>query len=411
MSSRNLHGASRGGNHTRDPVARTFASLSLASTLPARSLPTIAPGTKDHWVTAIPTASPVAAAAGASPTKSAILFPTPSKNPALVVSPSPSPSLSLSLSPLSGKPRTSQAKPKPKPTAPATATPLPPASTASPDPATPTPGSAPPPESATPRAGRFGFRDDQEFDLLMTFFNGPDSWTTGLTLRQQYEWLVDCYRLHATEHTTGVYDAPPLPNATDRIAVAEALAADFLRFCVLAKRRGVTGWGGTGVWKEFLECARPVLPEGLGEEEAWRKHGDEALFVGKTRCGRSLPFTARLVQECPMGHFVHAQKRAGDADRKGAEGSGGEALAEEAARMLWEARCGMCGACKECRRVFWEVGGARVWREFRDDLVMDMARGRPSVMGRTGSGGVAVGGGGKTRRAGEGAMASSFESI
>ncbi|KAJ3117834.1 hypothetical protein HDU96_005421 [Phlyctochytrium bullatum] len=233
---------------------------------------------------------------------------------------------------------------------------------------------------------------DEEMDDLKRIFFGGRSWAMGLTRQAQFEWLVDCFRLHATQHKTGVYEK----KSGDPEEFAKALANDFFKFCGLATVVGVVPWYGANIWSKFLVVARRLLPEPLDKVAAWEKHQSEAFFSGKTRYGRSLPFTAQLVYEIHPDHWVYTREEPPTGNR-GKTKSAKKDLRQnfdeeikpsvidhpvelfkrvEITAMMYRCGqiglCGLCGKCNLCKNAFFEFGGARMWKQFKLDLVADI---------------------------------------
>ncbi|KAJ3117791.1 hypothetical protein HDU96_005572 [Phlyctochytrium bullatum] len=207
----------------------------------------------------------------------------------------------------------------------------------------------------------------------------------GLSPSSQAEWLVDCYRLHATKHKTGVYEL----STSDRTVFANALASDFFKFCAQAMLLEVVPWNGVRPWRNLLAAARVLLPQPLDEVAAWKKYKSEAFFTGKARCGRSLPYTAQLVYEFNADHFIYKQQRPrfhaglrGEAIRQ-ALANEAKAWRDPRASLEFDhavaafnsSPCDMCDDCDECFDLFFDFGEAPSWKQFKLDLVADVAGG------------------------------------
>ncbi|KAJ3113207.1 hypothetical protein HDU96_003641 [Phlyctochytrium bullatum] len=231
-----------------------------------------------------------------------------------------------------------------------------------------------------------------DYDMSKNVCLQPKSWAIGLLPPCQFEWLVDCYRLHATK--TGFYDQ----NTSDSEAFAVALGADFLKFCALAKLMvNVIPWRGLRPWQDFLMVARWHLPQPLDEEAAWEKYLFESLLTGKTRSGRSLPFTAQLVYELNPDHFINKREWPIRFDAERNDEAADEALkllkddkmcselaenlvymamykdVERAVLAFREGKCDLCGDCRKCKSLFREYGGARLWKQFKQDLISEVS--------------------------------------
>ncbi|KAJ3117835.1 hypothetical protein HDU96_005422 [Phlyctochytrium bullatum] len=221
---------------------------------------------------------------------------------------------------------------------------------------------------------RFMQDSDEDMDDLKRMFFSSRSWAFGLTRQAQFEWLVDCYRLHATQHKTGVHEK----KTGDPEEFAKALANDFFRFCALATVMGVVPWYGANIWSKFLMVARQLLPEPLDDVAAWEKHQSEAIFSRKTRYGRSLPFTAQLVYENRPGHWVcNREEPCHEKIRTSAVDHPVELFQRvEFTVVMYKCGqvgvCSLCGRCNLCINTFVQYGGARMWKEFKLDLVADI---------------------------------------
>ncbi|KAF5825849.1 hypothetical protein DUNSADRAFT_6385, partial [Dunaliella salina] len=121
----------------------------------------------------------------------------------------------------------------------------------------------------------------------------PSGWAKGLSTKDQYEWLCDCYRMRIDDEMVyqgnlrGLYDTDVTNKQKKKVLVIE----HFLVFCKLAKLRGVLpeGWD----WKGFLMHSADNLPYAFEKDDAKEKWGGEnyfSAFLG----GRSLRATGRV---------------------------------------------------------------------------------------------------------------------
>jgi hypothetical protein len=118
--------------------------------------------------------------------------------------------------------------------------------------------------------------------------NDPNSWATGLSREDQYEWFSNCYQMRCEDdyvcggcYLHGTY----LPQATP-----ESISKDFLIFCILAHRAKCVpaDWN----WGDFLKAAIDYIPYAFDKSDAKERWGSENYFQGASGCGRSLRYTA-----------------------------------------------------------------------------------------------------------------------
>mmetsp|Transcript_11466 Transcript_11466/g.31287 ORF Transcript_11466/g.31287 Transcript_11466/m.31287 type:complete len:331 (+) Transcript_11466:136-1128(+) len=123
----------------------------------------------------------------------------------------------------------------------------------------------------------------------------PSSWARGLSIKDQYEWLCDCYRMRIDDEMVyqgnlrGLYDM----NVTDKQKRKVLVIEHFLVFCKLAKLMGVLppeGWD----WKAFLMHRADNLPYAFEKDDAKQKWGGENYFSAFTG-GRSLRATGETI--------------------------------------------------------------------------------------------------------------------
>eukprot|EP00983_Pelagomonas_calceolata_P083660 1156206-Pelagomonas_calceolata.AAC.6 len=150
----------------------------------------------------------------------------------------------------------------------------------------------------------------------------PSSWARGLSIKDQYEWLCDCYRMRIDDEMVyqgnlrGLYDMNVVGRGGSKIFGIQAffllrlkkvslvqqakkptdkqkrkvlVIEHFLVFCKLAKLMGVLppeGWD----WKAFLMHRADNLPYAFEKDDAKQKWGGENYFSAFTG-GRSLRAT------------------------------------------------------------------------------------------------------------------------
>jgi len=118
------------------------------------------------------------------------------------------------------------------------------------------------------------------------------SWANSLTLKNQYEWLIDCYRMRQDDNYvwkgefTGIYE----PDATD-IDVLKS----FILFCKLAKAKKIipVNWD----WKDFIKIAQKSIKYAFEKSDAQEKYGSENVFAALMKGGRSLRHTAEMIYD------------------------------------------------------------------------------------------------------------------
>eukprot|EP00962_Isochrysis_galbana_P054609 scaffold26215_cov107-Isochrysis_galbana.AAC.6 len=146
----------------------------------------------------------------------------------------------------------------------------------------------------------------RKFDAL-----APDSWANGLARKARHDWFIDCYRMRLDDdyawggcYLHGLYGKSAGQGGS--------ITGDFLGFCKLAVRHGVTPQDGAWSWAELLQRAggkdehgRAPLQCAFEKSDAKEKYGSENVFSVMTG-GRSLRATAEVVfgsgtQESLMG--------------------------------------------------------------------------------------------------------------
>ncbi len=117
----------------------------------------------------------------------------------------------------------------------------------------------------------------------------PDAWLIGLAPPDCFEWLCNCYQMRCDDEYTwcGGLRGPYDPDVT-----ATSLTADFLTFCLLAKRHTVVP--ETWPWRAFLAVAPRFIGGAFEKSDAHERWGGENVFNAMLG-GRSLRYTAGLV--------------------------------------------------------------------------------------------------------------------
>eukprot|EP00594_Rhizosolenia_setigera_P003432 CAMPEP_0178943692 /NCGR_PEP_ID=MMETSP0789-20121207/2728_1 /TAXON_ID=3005 /ORGANISM="Rhizosolenia setigera, Strain CCMP 1694" /LENGTH=307 /DNA_ID=CAMNT_0020623315 /DNA_START=140 /DNA_END=1063 /DNA_ORIENTATION=+ len=115
----------------------------------------------------------------------------------------------------------------------------------------------------------------------------PSAWANGLSEKDQYEWLSNCYTLRCDDDYSfgGCYlHGPYEPGASP-----DSIFGDFMKFCILAHRHRVIpdGWN----WKAFLKECRKYIKNAFEKSDAVERWGSEDYFNGETPGGRSLRYT------------------------------------------------------------------------------------------------------------------------
>ncbi|KAJ3117492.1 hypothetical protein HDU96_006586 [Phlyctochytrium bullatum] len=239
---------------------------------------------------------------------------------------------------------------------------------------------------------QFSFDGHTLFGMMVSdlISKSPSSWCDGLDDDEKYEWLVDCYRLHATTVARrkkknackkSVYSLYTPSTGEERVAQAEALAADFFKFCVLGTLLDVIPCGDDDEdewnWKQLVQIARHLLPEPMDEEAAWEKHGSDAFFTGHFAGQRSLPLTAQLIYEFHTNHFVYGNPRL---QSRAPHQVQLFLLADTAHATFSASKCSLCGVCESCQHLD-VFGGAELWKRLKLGLILSLAadRGKQST--------------------------------
>ena len=121
-------------------------------------------------------------------------------------------------------------------------------------------------------------------------FKDNSSWSKGLSLDKQYEWLIDCYRMRVDDEYVYQCNLKALYSCENASEIV--IIEDFLLFSVAAKRRNVipSKW----IWKDYLNLAENLLPYAFEKEDAKEKYGGENIFSMLTG-GRSLRAVAGII--------------------------------------------------------------------------------------------------------------------
>lgn len=125
-------------------------------------------------------------------------------------------------------------------------------------------GPPPPVESSSGEAwesstSRLSFAADNEEPSVL-----PSSWAEGLSPRQRYEWMVDCYRLRLDDDCAG--DSSGLRGLYSLQPRRGTIMEDWMVFCRLVARRSLLpmDWD----WCAFLDVAAERLSFKFAEADA-----------------------------------------------------------------------------------------------------------------------------------------------
>lgn len=120
--------------------------------------------------------------------------------------------------------------------------------------------------------------------------NNPSSWAGGLSKKDQYEWLCNCYQMRCDDDY--VYGGCNLHGPYNPDATPESIADDFLVFCTLANRAKAfpSDWD----MEAFLKAAPEYIVFAFEKSDAKERWGNENYFEA-TMGGRSLRYTAEKI--------------------------------------------------------------------------------------------------------------------
>ena len=135
--------------------------------------------------------------------------------------------------------------------------------------------------------GAGGFRSGR---IDRAHASDPSSWSKGLSKKDQYEWLCNCYQMRCDDDY--VYGGCNLHGPYDPDAGPESIAKDFLVFCTLANRAKVfpSDWD----MEAFLKVAPEFIVFAFEKSDAKERWGSENYFEAEMG-GRSLRYTAEKI--------------------------------------------------------------------------------------------------------------------
>ncbi|KAL7452386.1 hypothetical protein ACHAWC_004107 [Mediolabrus comicus] len=118
----------------------------------------------------------------------------------------------------------------------------------------------------------------------------PSAWAKGLSKKDQYEWLCNCYQMRCDDDY--VYGGCNLHGPYNPDATPESIADDFLVFCILAKRARAfpSDWD----MEDFLKTAPEYIVFAFEKSDAKERWGSENYFEAEMG-GRSLRYTAEKI--------------------------------------------------------------------------------------------------------------------
>ena len=120
--------------------------------------------------------------------------------------------------------------------------------------------------------------------------NDPSAWAKGLSKKNQYEWLCNCYQMRCDDDY--VYGGCNLHGPYNPDATPESIADDFLVFCILAKR--VNAFPSDWDMPAFLKVAPDYIIFAFEKSDAKERWGNENYFEAEMG-GRSLRYTAEKI--------------------------------------------------------------------------------------------------------------------
>lgn len=122
----------------------------------------------------------------------------------------------------------------------------------------------------------------------------PSSWARGLSKKDQFEWLCNCYQMRCDDDY--VYGGCNLHGPYNPDATPESIADDFLVFCVLASKARVFpfDWSVQDV-ESFLKTAPEHITFAFEKSDAKVRWGSENYFEAEIVGGRSLRYTAEQI--------------------------------------------------------------------------------------------------------------------